>query len=99
MHMSELSEPSVRDALSKTAGNLAIASRLLGVTRGALAAWVAQRPELQAALDDSRQELADHAETALRLAVSQKLSWAVCFALKTLGKQRGYVDRGATADP
>jgi hypothetical protein len=34
----------------------------------------------------------DQAENALVMAIEQLQGWAVCFALKCLGKERGYVE-------
>ena len=44
-------------------------------------------------IDDSRDELVDIAELALRSSVTSQEPWAVALVLKTLGKNRGYVER------
>lgn len=49
-------------------------------------------PELQQVLKDQREALIDDAENALAMAIDQLQGWAVCFALKCLGKDRGYVE-------
>ncbi|HEY3283083.1 MAG TPA: hypothetical protein VGN26_12490 [Armatimonadota bacterium] len=49
--------------------------------------------ECQEALRDAREALLDEAESGLRLSVKRKQPWAVCFALKCLGRERGYIER------
>jgi len=49
--------------------------------------------DVQDAIDFPRQRLVDLAETALKKAVKRGEAWAVCFALKTQGKSRGYIER------
>lgn len=44
-------------------------------------------------VDDARGILVDKSELALESAIGAKEAWAVCFTLKTLGKDRGYVER------
>lgn len=50
-------------------------------------------PTVAAAIEDARGEMLDDAETSLKAAVKRGEAWAVCFALKTIGKGRGYVER------
>lgn len=58
---------------------------------------------VQHVIDECREELVDLGELALRAAIIRGEPWAVGFALKTLGKNRGYVERqevtGADAGP
>ena len=58
---------------------------------------------VQRVIDECREELVDLGELALRAAIIRGEPWAVGFALKTLGKSRGYVERqevtGADAGP
>jgi hypothetical protein len=50
-------------------------------------------PTVAAAKEAARGELLDVAEVKLWQAVQRGDAWAIAFALKTLGKQRGYVER------
>lgn len=83
----------VIDALTKSFGNVSHAARSLGMTRTALSDRIARTPELKQITHDARQSIVDAAENALFSCVTSKQPWAVCFALKTLGKERGYVER------
>jgi hypothetical protein len=47
-------------------------------------------PTVEQAKHDARGELLDVAEVKLWQAVQEGQHWAICFALRTLGKERGY---------
>ncbi len=49
---------------------------------------------MTAIVNDARESMADNAESALGLATLRGEAWAVCFTLKCLGKDRGYIERG-----
>ena len=49
---------------------------------------------MHAIVNDARESMADNAESALGLATLRGEAWAVCFTLKCLGKDRGYIERG-----
>lgn len=83
------------DALTDSLGNVAAAARALHCDRTTLYRYVNRHPRLAQIIADSRQALIDHAESALRAAVLDKQGWAVCFTLKTLGRDRGYVEHVA----
>lgn len=80
-------------AIVKADGNLAAAARALGVCRQAVSERVNGSPRLKQLVIDARETLKDDAETALRRGVNKDEAWAVCFTLKTIGKDRGYVER------
>lgn len=50
-------------------------------------------PEVQAAIDQAREKVLDLAESGLIRALTEQEAWAIAFALKTIGKKRGYVER------
>lgn len=64
-----------------------------GVTRSAVYDYIKRHPTLKRTTDDAREKLVDDAESALHAAVLSKEGWAVCFTLKTLGKDRGYIEK------
>ena len=80
----------VSKTLANYAGNVGCAAEKLGVTRAELMEYLTRRPDVQTAVGDVREELVDHAESALRVAISDKKPWAIRFALKTLGRLCGY---------
>lgn len=87
-----LSDAGVEKSLRKTRGNMAAVARRHGVKRCTVHEYVHARPHLVQVMRDAKEELVDEAEDALLLAVKERQGWAVCFALKTQGKARGYVE-------
>lgn len=69
------------------------AARQLGIARSTLYRKIEANPELQELLIDTREELIDLAESALRKEVLQGNIAAIIFTLKTQGKGRGYIER------
>lgn len=83
----------IKAALSNTGGNIAAAARGMGMTRGGLAHRIAKSPSLRQYVADQREEFVDIAESALKQEVEDHNITAIIFALKTLGRTRGYIDR------
>ena len=63
------------------------AAAILGVERVTLRGYIRRWQEVRDALAAKREEIADNAELALRLAVTQGQPWAIMFALRTLRKE------------
>lgn len=74
-------------------GNISAIARSFGVRRQSVSEYIERRPELKQALADAREGMLDEAENALLDAIRSKEGWAVCFALKTIGRNRGYVEK------
>lgn len=55
--------------------------------------YVKRYPRVAEALHEERESMTDVAEMALFDAIKGGEGWAVCFYLKTQGKERGYVER------
>jgi transposase-like protein len=89
-------------ALKETNGMIYLAARRLGCTPQTIYNRANRTQIIQQAIEDSRGEIVDLAEQKLRLAILAGEPWAVALTLKTLGKQRGYVERqevtGANGD-
>jgi hypothetical protein len=96
-NLSTLKVKQVEDALRKCFGNIASASRMLGVDRASVWRAIKRWPELETVLDSMRETMLDNAETALNKAILAGESWAVCFFLKTQGRKRGYSSSSASA--
>lgn len=80
-------------ALRESRGLLSHAATRLGVTNEAMRLRVNKSPTLQQVRTEAREAILDVAESSLYEAMRRGDAWAVCFALKTLGKDRGYVER------
>lgn len=70
-----------------------LAAQKLGCDHKTVANYAKRYPTVQAAINEERGHFVDTAELALNRAVLAGEGWAVCFALKTLGKDRGYIER------
>lgn len=80
-------------ALKDTNGLISLAAKCLGCVPQTIYNRAARTQSIRQAIKNSRNELVDFAELALRSSVIAQESWAVQFTLKTLGKDRGYVER------
>ena len=89
-HPKPPSEDVVRAALVKFNGHLANAAAEIGLTRGVLKKHIERRPILRALLVNFQDELIDHAESGLRIALNKEEPWAIELALVTIGSYLGY---------
>lgn len=80
-------------AIKATKGMVYLAARQIGCAPNTIYNYAKRHPSIQKAIDEERGVFLDTTELALARAVQQGEGWAVCFALKTLGKGRGYVER------
>jgi hypothetical protein len=87
------SDAKIIAALKATNGGAYLAASRLGCEPSTIYRRADKNPKVQAVMDTMRGELVDLAEAALKKAVAEREGWAVCFTLKTQGKQRGYVER------
>lgn len=87
----------VEAALIATKGLLSLAAERLGCTRECVRQYTKRHEHLAQVRDEARSKLVDSAELALESAVNGQAGWAVCFTLKTLGKDRGYIERSEVA--
>lgn len=93
MSEQQFTKERVGEVLTACAGKVSIAAGKLGCTRQSIYDYLQRYPDLKVILEDARVKLIDTAEDALQAAVIEGEAWAVCFALKTVGKKRGYVER------
>lgn len=87
------SSADIAKALRATDGKIFLASQRLGCCFSTIYKRIAAEPELQAVVEEARGQLIDIAETSLKKAVIEGQAWAVCFTLKTQGRDRGYIER------
>ena len=83
-------EDVVRAALLKNKGHLTKAAAEIGMTRGVLERHIERRSILRALLVHLRDELIDHAESGLRMALHKNEKWATQMVLETIGRKQGY---------
>jgi hypothetical protein len=83
----------VIDALHQVHGLVYLAAKLLRCDPETIHNYCKRYPAVQAAKVDARGELVDVAEAKLWQAVHHGEAWAITLVLKTLGRERGYVER------
>lgn len=93
MNRDRFTKEQIAEALHQTKGLIGMSARRLGVTTQTIHNYFKKYPELKEIRNEARCTLIDSAELALESAVLDKQGWAVCFVLKTLGRDRGYAER------
>jgi len=91
--ISKLTNEEIISSLRRCRGLYYLCAEHLGVTKNALAYRIANDPELEAIARDQRGKMLDKAESKLMEAVDNGEQWAIQLMLKTLGRDRGYVER------
>jgi hypothetical protein len=91
----------VAQALIETKGMVYIAAQRLGCDPDTIRNYCKRYPSVQAARDAQRGVMVDTAELKLWQSIQNGEAWGIAFCLKTLGKDRGYVDmqKVALTDP
>jgi hypothetical protein len=79
--------------LRELSGNYAAVARALGVTRQAIQHFVKRHPKLKAVSEDCRETFIDNVESAIYKEALNGNVTAQIFILKTLGKDRGYIEK------
>ena len=83
----------VADTLTETRGMVILAAKKLGCSDDTIYNYAKRYKVVGDALRQQRGQFVDMAELKLWNAVNEGEAWAVQFALRTLGKERGYVER------
>ncbi len=91
--ITKLTNEEIINSLRRCRGLYYLCAEHLGVTKSALAYRITNDPELQAIAKDERGKMLDKAESKLMEAVEDGQQWAIQLMLKTLGRERGYVER------
>jgi hypothetical protein len=86
-------------ALQETKGMMFLAAKRLGCSHETIRRYCQRYPTVQAAKDMERGEMVDTAELKLWHSIQQGEAWGIAFCLKTLGKDRGYVERSEVTGP
>jgi hypothetical protein len=93
-----LSDSVIISALQTHRGMVSLAAKSLGASHNTILARAARSVAVRAALEFERTVLVDIAETKLAEAVDRGELPAVLFTLRTLGRNRGYVERDAVTN-
>jgi hypothetical protein len=79
-------------ALLASRGLVSVAADRLGCSAETIRLYRKRHPSVEAACREARDAMTDIAELALYNKIRDGEGWAVCFYLKTQGKERGYVE-------
>jgi hypothetical protein len=93
MNKHKFTPEKVIEVIEKAKGLVAPAATMLGVTRGTLYNYINQNQEVKEALDQARESMLDYTEGKLFENIKNNDTTAIIFALKSLGKKRGYIER------
>jgi hypothetical protein len=80
-------------ALKKTKGMVYLAAKQLRCDPDTILNYCKRYPAVERAKQALRGEMVDLAEIRLAESIQKGEAWGIAFALKTLGKDRGYVER------
>lgn len=80
------------EALQATKGMVSLAAKRLGCAPDTVYRYIREYPTVAQAQRNEREAVTDMAELSLYKAIQQGEGWAVCFYLKTQGKERGYAE-------
>jgi hypothetical protein len=86
----KLSSELIKEAITKARGNLSRAADKLGVCRQTLYLRVNAEPEIKQVVDNCRERFLDETEDVFQNKVLSGDTVSLLFALKTLGRKRGY---------
>lgn len=82
----------IAEALQSTSGLAVLAAKRLGCSPSVIYNRMRDEPALREIQEYAREEIVDMAEGALRVCVGNREPWAVQFALRTIGRTRGYTE-------
>lgn len=91
--LQQVTDEEIIETLKKCRGLLYLAANILGVPHATLAYRINNTPELLESMKDQRGKTLDLAEAKLMQAVDKGEQWAITMLLRTLGRERGYVER------
>lgn len=93
MKQPKFTKEKVIEALNANFGMVYLAAKSLDCQPKTIYNYIERWPDLQEVINKHRGELLDTAELKLKQKVLAGDNWAIGFTLKTIGKDRGYVDR------
>lgn len=83
----------VAEALTANSGMVYETAEKLGCTHKTIYNYIKRHPTVKIAFDAARGKMLDTAELGLRKAIDSGEQWAITFALRTIGKDRGYTEK------
>jgi hypothetical protein len=81
------------EAVQKNKGMVYLAAKTLGCSPQTVYNYAKNYVTVQQAIDNERGLFLDNTELKLDEAIQDGQGWAIAFALRTLGKHRGYIEK------
>lgn len=81
------------EIFKKKLGNISLSCRAFGIERRTFYNWYNNDPDFRAAADDVKEVRKDFIENAFTQRIDAGDTAAIIFALKTICKDRGYVEK------
>ena len=91
--MARVTVKRIETAINELDGNITKVAEKLGVNRSTIYRRIDKSDRLKKALDNARESMLDHVESALYTKAKQGDTTSMIFFLKTQGKRRGYIER------
>lgn len=95
----DLSVKNLIEAVGKNKGNIAGAAKSLNCERTVIYRMISKNPDLKGLINKIREDILDEAEISLLERIREGNITSIIFALKTLGKSRGYSSSGDKKPP
>ena len=89
----------VIEALEQSKGLIAPAARALGCSSDTIRTYLEEYTAVAQAKLDQREAVTDMAENALYAAILRGEAWAICFYLKCMARDRGYIEKAEISGP
>lgn len=96
--IAKFKNPDIIAAIRRCRGLTYLTAQALGVSQGSLCYRISSDPELEEVAKEERGKTLDLAEAKLMQAVDKGEQWAITMLLRTLGRERGYVERQEVAN-
>jgi hypothetical protein len=93
MQGAKITDAKIIAALKQANGLITHAAKKLRCNPDTIHQRIKDSPAVAAVVKGARDVVLDDAESSLHKAVKKKEAWAVTFTLRTIGRERGYLDR------
>lgn len=97
MERDQITNEEIIKVLHKNAGLLSPSSKKLKISRRTLYRWIDADDELKEELKSCREAMIDYSESKLYKNIKEGKETSIIFHLKTLGKDRGYIEKSEHA--
>ena len=88
-----LSKKTFSRAIKDSYGNIMVISERIGCRRSTVYSWLSKEPVLKKQLESEREKIVDVAENKLVENLEKGETSSIHFVLKTLGKNKGYIEK------